>query len=214
MAIAWALDLPHPLCADLSLDQALEASISSLAQDPLAVLSQRARAMDLWESRALELLPLTDQLISSQEDPHLRRLLRGAPDNEPCQLGACCHIALYYAMLEACDSVDKFLPDLLLQGFPIVGPIARSRRWGPYDKDQPRVRIEHACSRAWALRAKIVSRVRGVCVSENLKKIWDATLEDVAEGSTIGPFQHEQEISQFLACEDWIPTQTEQGSRL
>ena len=205
MAIGWALDLPHPLCADLSLDQALDGCISSLAQDPLAVLSQRARAIAFWESRALELLPLTDQLISSQEDPYLRRLLRGAPDNEPCQLGTCCHVALYYAMLEACDSVDKFLPDLLLQGFPIVGPIARSRRWGPYDKDQPHVRIEHACSRAWALRAKIVSRVRGV--SENLKKIWDATLEDVAEGSTIGPFQHEHEISQLLACEDWIPTQ-------
>ena len=32
-------------------------------------------------------------------------------------------------------------------------------------------------------------------------------MEDVAEGSTVGPFQDEDEVTQFLGCDDWIPTQ-------
>ena len=32
-------------------------------------------------------------------------------------------------------------------------------------------------------------------------------MEDVAEGSTVGPFQNEDDMTQFLGCDDWIPTQ-------
>ena len=110
-------------------------------------------------------------------------------------------------MLDACDSVDLFLPDLLLGGFPIVGPIARSRRWPPFDKDQKSLPVQKALDRAWELRRKIVNRVPGVPSSANLTKIWEATLEDVHEGSTIGPFFEEQQISDLLKCDDWIPTQ-------
>ena len=85
-------------------------------------------------------------------------------------------------MLEACQSVDAFVPDLLLHGLPIVGPIARSRRWP--------VPVQAALDRAWDLRKKIVNRVRAVPASDNLQKIWGATIEDVEEGSTLGPFTH------------------------
>ncbi|CAE7302354.1 unnamed protein product, partial [Symbiodinium sp. CCMP2456] len=34
-----------------------------------------------------------------------------------------------------------------------------------------------------------------------------ATMEDVFEGSTVGPFGSEDEVSEFLGCSDWIPTQ-------
>lgn len=43
--------------------------------------------------------------------------------------------------------------------------------------------------------------------SENLTKIWEATLEDVSEGSTLGPFSNPDQVSQLLQCDDWIPTQ-------
>ena len=49
--------------------------------------------------------------------------------------------------------------------------------------------------------------VRGVPVSDNLRKIWEATLEDVQEGSCVGPFVDEAEVSKFAQAEDWIPTQ-------
>ena len=52
-----------------------------------------------------------------------------------------------------------------------------------------------------------MSRVHGVPVTDNLKKIWEATLEDCQEGSCVGPWASEEEISSFLQCDDWIPTQ-------
>ena len=206
-AIQWSLELVHPLCTEVELDPSLRQCITELAQDPARVVRSRLQALQFWETRADELLPQTDSLLASLEDPYLRRLLRGGPDDQPCQLGSCCHIVLYYEMLAACNSVDRFLPDLLFQGFPIVGPIARSLRWPPFEKDQKVVSVQTALDRAWELRQKIVNRVQHVPCSENLSKIWEATLEDVREGSTVGPFLEPQQISEFLNCEDWIPTQ-------
>ena len=144
-------------------------------------MTQRLQPLAFWEERAIALLPNTEALLSALPDAPLRRLLRGAPDDQPCQLGSVCHVVLYYT----CSSVDSYMPDLLLHGFPIVGPIARSRRWPPYEKDQPALPVQTALDRAWELRANIVNRVRGVPPSENLVKIWEATLEDVHEGSTL-----------------------------
>ena len=146
-------------------------------------------------------------LIEALPDQHLRRLLRGSPEGQPGALGRTCHVALYYEMLAACSSVDAFLPDLLLQGFPIVGPIARSRRWPEYDKPQSGLPVQYALDRAWALREKIVNRVRSVPISENLSKIWESTMDDVKEGSTLGPFETPEEVTNLLNCDDWIPTQ-------
>ena len=122
-------------------------------------------------------------------------------------LGRVCHVALYEAMLKHCGSVDQHLPDDLLRGFPIVGPIQRSGRRPPYDKPQKALPVAEALQRAWDLRRKIVQRVQSVPISENLQKIWDATIEDCSEGSCKGPWFTEAEVSEFLACEDWIPTQ-------
>ena len=88
-----------------------------------------------------------------------------------------------------------------------MGVIPRSGRWPDYDKPQKVVPVEDALCRAWALRKKIVQRVTSVAVTENLKKIWEATMEDCAEGSCVGPWFREEEISNLLGCEDWIPTQ-------
>ena len=91
--------------------------------------------------------------------------------------------------------------------FPIVGKILPSRRWPPYEKEQSNVSLEELHKRAWAIRKKIVQRVKGVPVSDNLVKIWDATLEDVSEGSSLGPFCSEGEVTSVLGQDDWIPTQ-------
>ena len=207
VAIAWALDIPHPLCSEIELDSQVSACIEALALHRGDIVDRRTQGLLFWEHRAQQLLPLTDRLISEVPDAPLRRLLRGAPEGHPCQLGVTCHVALYSEMLTACQSVDRFMPDLLLAGFPIVGPIARSRRWPEYEKPQQVLSIEHACSRAWGIRSKIVARVAGVPVSDNLQKIWDATLEDVLEGSSLGPFVSADEVSSLLGCDDWIPTQ-------
>lgn len=126
--------------------------------------------------------------MKAQPDAFLRQLLRGVPDDQPVVLGQVCHVALYQAMLEEVQSCDASLAMLLGEGFPIVGPISRSGRWPPYEKDQKVIPPEVALSRAWELRKKIISRVQSVQCSGNLGKIWEATLEDVQEGSTVGPF--------------------------
>ena len=84
---------------------------------------------------------------------------------------------------------------------------ARSRRWPDYVKPQKVCSVADALARAWDLRKKIVARVKAVPISENLQKIWEATIEDCQEGSSVGFLDSEGEVSKFLGCEDWIPTQ-------
>ena len=207
MAIAWALDLPTPCVLKLTWIQASPSCIAALAADTTQVVTDRLHQLEVWRNRAVVLLPQTDQLLQRVPDAALRRLLRGQPDGSPCQLGSCCHVSLYYEMLEACGSVDRYLPDLLLQGFPIVEPIARSRRWPDYDKPQRVLSVDHACQRAWEIRAKDHCTSAESSSSENLQKLWDSTLEDVAEGSSLGPMTSIDEVSNMLGCTDWIPTQ-------
>ena len=206
-AIQWALEVVHPFTVPSPLEDMITAPIAALAAGPMQVQEARVRTLEFWESEAHRLLPESLRRIAKQPDPALRRLLRGAPDDQPATLGQVCHVALYEAMLHACGSVDTELPLDLLTGFPIVGPIAQSHRWPAYTKPQPALPVQQALDKAWDLRKKIVRRVETVPVSDNLRKIWEATLEDCEEGSCIGPWFSEEEVSRQLGCEDWIPTQ-------
>ncbi|CAL1128101.1 unnamed protein product [Cladocopium goreaui] len=67
--------------------------------------------------------------------------------------------------------------------------------------------VREALGRAWAIRRKIIQRVAHVPVTENLQKIWEASIEDVQECSCLGPFSQEAQVTEILGCEDWIPTQ-------
>ena len=207
IAIQWALSIPHPLTAELVVDPSLQRAIDCLASSPEAVVQARQLHLQVWPARAQELLPHNDRLLQQIKDAPLRRLLRGCSDHETAQLGTMCHILLYYDMLEAAGSVDRFMPDLLLQGFPIVGPIARSGRWPLFEKEQKTLPIEHAVDRAWVSRKKIIARAQAVLVSENLVKIWTATMEDVCDGSCLGPFYKESEVDVVVQQKRWIPTQ-------
>eukprot|EP00438_Fugacium_kawagutii_P021836 Skav226383 [mRNA] locus=scaffold1438:28059:29741:+ [translate_table: standard] len=110
-------------------------------------------------------------------------------------------------MLQEAKSVDTTLPARLLEGFPIVGSIDASRRWPAYDKPQALVPLEELDARAWDLRRKIVFRVQKVPITENLFKLWEATLEDVQDGSSLGPFYDHDEVDRVVGSELWIPTQ-------
>ncbi|CAE7914902.1 unnamed protein product, partial [Symbiodinium necroappetens] len=121
--------------------------------------------------------------------PALRRLLRDVPDYVDLQLGLCTHVALYDEFFAAVDCSDNELLRSLRSGFPIVGEIQRSGRWPPFSKPQKPVPVQEALARAWEM------------------SLWESTLEDVKEASTVGPFGSEEEVSEFLGCSDWIPTQ-------
>ena len=206
-AIQWILGIPHPFSVDTPLGADLVNNVREVARSPAAVVARRKALLVQWGQVAQASLQETDSLLWKIQDAHLRRLLRGVPDEQPAQLGATCNVVLYARMLDAVGSVDQALPSDLVMGLPIVGPIEKSCRWPPYEKPQQIVPLDQLGLRAWDLRKKIVNRVRGVPCSENLQKIWDSTMEDVEECSCLGPFMCESEVTEQLGREDWIPTQ-------
>ena len=207
VAIEWVLSIPHPLSAPTSLDPDLMAAISAVAHQSEAVIKHRHHRLDFWAARAVALIPSTDALLKNLSDPLLRRLLRGCADHEALTLGSFCHVALYRELLAAVHSCDQTLPDDLLHGFPIVGPIARSKRWPDYTKKQDSLPIEEAVARAWEIREKIIKRVQRIPLTENSGKIWDSTVEDVQEGSCVGPLFEEAQVTKMVGTDRWIPTQ-------
>ena len=148
-----------------------------------------------------------DALLTQIQDRHLRRLLRGVPDGQAAQLGVTTHIELYKEMLQAAQCPNASIVEDMLHGFRIVGKIRPSGRWPPYEKAQEVLSVSDALARAWEIRKKIVRRVAAVQRSDNLRVIWEATLEDVLEGSCLGPLGSEREVSDLVQADDWIPTQ-------
>ncbi len=206
-AIEWILQVQHPFSRDLDLDPVLTKNILQVAQNASAVVEGRQKLLEKWQQIAQNSLLTSDAQLRALSDSALCRLLRGVPDSAPPLLGTTCNIELYRLFLQEVNSPDYDLPELLLHGFPIVGPIARSHRWPDFEKPQPRVPLSELSAKAWAIRKKIVHRVQGVKLTENIKKVWEATLEDVKECSCLGPIGSQEEVSSFLGCDDWIPTQ-------
>lgn len=76
----------------------------------------------------------------------------------------------------------------LSQGFAIVGPIQRSLRWGLLPAPDDSLSLDDLRSRAWEFSQKVTKNVARCDLTEHTAKVWEATMEDVAEGSTLGPF--------------------------
>ena len=205
--VQWALQIPHPFSVSEPLSADLQKAIDQVSRDPQKVNRDRELLLAEWSAKAAACLQESDQLLRRITDPHMRRLLRGVADDQPAKLGATSNIVLYHAFALEVSSPDITLAADLLSGFPIVGAILPSNRWPAYEKEQTIVSLQELHQRAWAIRHKIVQRVKGIPVSENLVKIWEATMEDVHEGSSLGPFRSEEEVTRVLGQEDWIPTQ-------
>ena len=206
-AVEVALGLAHPFTLDPALDPDLQEALAMVVHRPQFVLGHRAGALQHWERRAHALLPASDAILQKIPDAFLRRLLRGQPDGRPLQLGSCTHIALWAELLEAARCVDGALLQDLSQGFPIVGPIQRSMRWGQLPVPEDSLTLADLRSRAWEFSQKVIKNVMRCDLTEHTAKVWEATMDDVKEGSTLGPFFSRQEVSQFLGTDEWIPTQ-------
>ena len=206
-AVKVALALDHPFSVPPALEPDLQEALSMTVQHRQHLLRSRATALDFWAARAHALLPDTDRELKAIHDPWLRRLLRGVQDHEPPALGKTTHISLWREMLRAARCIDHFLLEEMLFGFPIVGEITRSFRWHPLDHQAPPLLEEELVARAWEFTEKVLKNVRKSEVTENTQKIWDATMEDVQEGVTAGPFFSKGEVDEFVGTPCWIPTQ-------
>ena len=56
--------------------------------------------------------------------------------------------------------------------------------------------VKHLLDRAWEINAKITRNIKGTKLSDGFKKICEQTIEDCEEGSSIGPFWSEAEVTQ------------------
>eukprot|EP00435_Cladocopium_sp_Y103_P055182 s631_g18.t1 len=206
-AVKAALDARHPFTLEPALDPDLQEALALVATQPGHVLAHRDSALQYWAERARQLLPATEALLQQVPDQHLRCLLRGAPDGHPPALGQVTHLALWREMLQAAKCIDHTLAQDLLFGFPIVGSIQRSHRWGKLSQVDELLPVAELSSRAWEFSNKVIKNIERCEVTVNTEKIWEATMEDVREGSSLGPFFFAEEVSKFLGTQDWIPTQ-------
>eukprot|EP00435_Cladocopium_sp_Y103_P024835 s708_g6.t1 len=180
--------------------------LAMVATCPQRVLGHRCGALRHWSARAHALLAQTEQIL--QAVPRLRQLVRGVPDDQPLALGKVTHIALWREMLQAANCIDRTLDEDLLHGFSIVAPIQRSRLWAALDTVDELLPVQALASRAWEFSGKVIKNVSRCEVTESTAKIWEATLKNVREGSSLGPFFSAQQVSSFLGIvDDWIPTQ-------
>ena len=205
--VETALNVRHPFSVPPALDPDLLEALSFVAYQPHQVISHRQAALQFWEAEAHRLLPQSDQELKEIQDAPLRLLLRGVPDDQPAQLGSVTHIALWRKMMTAATVIDRSLAEEMLYGFPIVGPISRSWRWPSMDSSPAQIDLPTLAKRAWEFSDKVIWNVRKSEVTDNTQKIWDATMEDVHEGVTVGPMFSQEAVSSFLGTRIWIPTQ-------
>jgi len=174
-AVEVALSVAHPFTLDPALDPDLQEALAMVVRQPQFVLGHRAGAVQHWEHRAHALLPASDAILQKIPDAFLRRLLRGQPDGQPLRLGSCTHIALWAELLAAARCVDGDLLQDLSQGFPIVGPIQRSMRWGVLPVPEDSLPLEDLRSRAWEFSQKVIKNVMRCDLTEHTAKVWEAT---------------------------------------
>lgn len=206
-AVQVALDLIHPFSQPAVLPPDLQEALSLVVKFPTWINKQRELLLAAWESRAIALMPLTDEKLMAIQDPYLRRLLRGVDDHMPLQLGSFCHVCLWDELLKASKAIDKYLLEDMVLGFPIVGHVRRSYRWALLQHDAADISLQDLQSRAWEFSAKVKANVAKTEVTQNTQKIWESTLEDVKEGSCLGPFYDTDQVSELVGSPVWIPTQ-------
>ncbi|OLP84362.1 hypothetical protein AK812_SmicGene34786 [Symbiodinium microadriaticum] len=207
-AIEFALDVIHPFTQDAAIDSDLQAVLQELVDHPKAVCDRRESLLRTWDARARDLVPESEKLLKQIPDRHLRCLLRGVPDDQPVELGAFFHVALWRELLQQASCSDVDLVDQIMAGMPIVGDIASSHRWAADRKPHAdHLSVDSLRSRAWEFRSKVLRAIKRAPLTEHSPKVWEATLEDVAEGAAVGPFFEESEVSEFVGDDHWIPTQ-------
>ena len=216
-AIRIAVSTVHPFSVPLDLPDVLDRNIQRVCSEPEDVLWCRLQALTHWRQRAEALLPETLKEIDSISDPYLRRLLRGCNDDETPALGSVTHLALWREMLAAAGCADKKLVDQMLAGFNIVGQVTPSGRWPPLPAhkrtkfNKRRVKLHHLKKRAWAHRKRVLGHIMKAQITEFTKELFSASMEDVEEGSCIGPFNSMSEVEKVLekfgSWQDWILTQ-------
>ena len=210
VALAYAAQLQHPFRQKPIISEKVQANMQRYKD-----LSAKQLRDDLrdrrcyWDKRARELRAESLRRIRALPDRYLRRLhLQGKNDHDDHPLGTFTHISLYEEMARTAKTVDVTYCAQLLEGLPIVGPTELSQRWPRLAA--PSEEVDHVpalLNRAWEVQKAVREKVRSQRVEEGvLEQLWADLLRDVKEGTCIGPFMSQEEVSEQLGRSDWVPT--------
>ena len=85
-AVKVAVDFVHPFTEEAPLSDALHSNINFVCTAPEQLVQLREHRLEYWHSRAVALVPQSIQVFDKLPDAHLRRLVRGCPDDKVLQL--------------------------------------------------------------------------------------------------------------------------------
>jgi hypothetical protein len=207
-AIQYLLSIDHPLLAPAELAADVRAILYDCVNNPEALVEERAAAVQHWTKFAEDTKMQALDELNNIQDIHLRRLYshNDMELNSTRQVGSFVHFPLYRAMAAAAQSLDPTYPDELKHGMKIIGPVARSGRWEPRAL-VPFVSEAELDRRAWDIRKTVLKGVRRKAMDEAAQKVWEATLQDCEDGHSVGPFFRQQQVTDFLGTDVWIPTE-------
>ena len=168
-----------------------------------AIRRKRLAIFGHWRDRAVALLPLSVEMLSSTPDAQLRNyFFRNVPPERTPRLGEVSHTALWKEMLVASRSKDRYLI------VPLLGAIQAGYEWEALDP-----RPDSFCSpdelayRAWGTRQRVAEksvRGRSRTAPEMAAAVWDKTMADVSGGYCREPLHFEMEVTALLGTADWI----------
>eukprot|EP00971_Amphidinium_carterae_P320733 6374884-Amphidinium_carterae.1 len=110
-------------------------------------------------------------------------------------------------MAAAAAVADKHYVTAMLRGLPIIGCIDKSGRWPLLSHADPVVPESELHRRAWELRRRVLASVAKKGVTEHSAELWQAALQDVEDGSCVGPLFSEVDVALVTGTDRWIPTE-------
>ena len=198
-----------PFNAEPDLPQDLRDAIERIASSEQACRAHREERLHHWHRRSQVLLPETLCRIDRVRDPHLRRyLLRDVPPGAVPKVDQVPHLALWEEAIQSINHPDVHTVDGMTNGFPLNGSVQRGFSWPlmepPLNPFHPPDELSY---RVWGIRQRVRAKLdRSFQHQEGQlsKAVWDKAMSDVDLGFTTGPFDTEDEVSNFLSTSSWI----------
>ena len=207
-AIALTTHMPHPFLVEPALPQDLSIAVDFITEPNEVITAFRRRAMRHSRRRASALLPDTMRIIHNTKDPYLKKyFLPDVPRGHDPAVGNIPHFCLWAEMMKAADCKDSNLMTDMVQGFPLLGLIHRGFEWNHLDPEPVSHHpVEELAFRAWAIRQRVNEKLLKSFsrTSERLKdELWQKSMDDVQLGTSLGPFDTEDEITNLLGTSGW-----------
>ena len=109
------------------------------------------------------------------------------------------HLALYEFLSQELGCSDKSYLAEFSEGIPVVGPVARSRRWRALPSGGvPTHSEDEINSQAWEQRRRVVTMIAQQADNDTAGEVWEKALDDRDVGYAVGPCYSDADVSRVL----------------